>query len=133
MAMLTRKETEDIKPHLDKTVQKFLGFNEPSLVTTAMNCLSSGYDKNKTAKTLSSLLDETKALKLAERIFEIADNVRSATKSRKRPRDAPEVKPDDQPKKQKPAEEGQNAQAATVPGQLTAVQVNLLVWVVNKT
>lgn len=46
---ITRKEVEDIKPYLEKTVSKFLGFREPSLVTTLMHCLSSGYDKYKTA------------------------------------------------------------------------------------
>lgn len=46
---ISRKEVEDIKPYLEKTVSKFLGFREPSLVTTLMHCLSSGYDKFKTA------------------------------------------------------------------------------------
>lgn len=46
---ISRKEVEDIKPYLEKTVSKFLGFREPSLVTTLMHCLSSGYDKYKTA------------------------------------------------------------------------------------
>lgn len=46
---ISKKEVEDIKPYLEKTVSKFLGFREPSLVTTLMHCLSSGYDKFKTA------------------------------------------------------------------------------------
>jgi len=46
---ISRQEVEDIKPYLEKTVSKFLGFREPSLVTTLMHCLSSGYDKFKTA------------------------------------------------------------------------------------
>lgn len=51
---ISRKEVEDIKPYLEKTVSKFLGFREPSLVTTLMHCLSSGYDKYKTAGKCTS-------------------------------------------------------------------------------
>jgi U4/U6 small nuclear ribonucleoprotein PRP3 len=46
---LSKKDVEEIKPYVDRTVQKFLGFSEPSLVTTALNCLTSGYDKRKTS------------------------------------------------------------------------------------
>lgn len=126
MATLSRKELEDIEPHVDKTVQKFLGFSEPSLVTTALNCLLSGYDKIKTAKTLGALLDESKALKLADKIFEIAENARNNSKSRKRPRDAVEAKHEEPQKKPKQNEENNtnsNANAQTLPGQLTANQV----------
>jgi U4/U6 small nuclear ribonucleoprotein PRP3 len=46
---LSKKDIEEIKPYIDKAVQKFLGFSEPSLVTAALNCLASGYDKRKTS------------------------------------------------------------------------------------
>ncbi|XP_015364314.1 PREDICTED: U4/U6 small nuclear ribonucleoprotein Prp3 [Diuraphis noxia] len=70
---ISRKEVEDIKPYLEKTVSKFLGFREPSLVTTLMHCLSSGYDKFKTAEKLrSSLLDPGKALSLTDKAFDLA-------------------------------------------------------------
>lgn len=48
MAYLSRKDVDELKPSIDKAVQKFLGFNEPSLVTAAINCLCSGYDRRKT-------------------------------------------------------------------------------------
>lgn len=44
----SKKEIEEMKPNVDKTVEKVVGFSEPSLVTTTMNCLLSGYDKKKT-------------------------------------------------------------------------------------
>lgn len=44
----SKKEIEDMKPNVDRTVEKVVGFSEPSLVTTTMNCLLSGYDKKKT-------------------------------------------------------------------------------------
>lgn len=55
---ISQKEVDDIKPYLEKTVSKFLGFREPSLVTTLMHCLSSGYDKYKTAGILINKLDQ---------------------------------------------------------------------------
>ncbi|XP_025416653.1 U4/U6 small nuclear ribonucleoprotein Prp3 [Sipha flava] len=87
---ISRKEVEDIKPYLEKTVSKFLGFREPSLVTTLMHCLSSGYDKYKTADKLrSSLLDPGKALSLTDKAFDLAKGmtmkVNNVTIANKRP------------------------------------------------
>lgn len=124
MAAISRKDAEEIKPQVVKTVEKFLGFSEPSLVTTALNCLISGYDKIKTARMLASLLDESKALKLADKIFDIADNVKNNSKSRKRPRDGVEIKMEEPPKKIKNEESSNNSQPA--PGQLTEKQVNVM-------
>ena len=45
---LSDRDWDDLKAILDKTVQKFLGFGEPSLVTAALNCIDKGYDKHKT-------------------------------------------------------------------------------------
>lgn len=45
---LSKKEAEEMKPQIDKAVEKCVGFQESTLVTTAMNCLASGYDKKKT-------------------------------------------------------------------------------------
>lgn len=39
---------EELKPQVDRTVQKFLGFNEPALVSAAVRCLVKGYDLRKT-------------------------------------------------------------------------------------
>jgi len=45
---LSRKDVEELKPIIDRTVVKFLGFSEPTLVTAAVSCLEKGYDKHKT-------------------------------------------------------------------------------------
>ena len=39
---------EELKPLVDRTVQKFLGFNEPALVSAAVRCIVKGYDLRKT-------------------------------------------------------------------------------------
>ena len=49
MSYLSRKEIDEMKPQIERTVNKFLGFGEPAIVTTAVNCITSGYDKRKTA------------------------------------------------------------------------------------
>ncbi|XP_075221644.1 pre-mRNA processing factor 3 isoform X2 [Lycorma delicatula] len=87
-ASLSRKEVDEIKPYIDKTIEKFLGFTEPSLVLTAMNCLMSGYDRKKTTEKLSSLLDSSKASRLAEKVFEIVEDVRTGLQARKRHHDS---------------------------------------------
>ena len=50
---LSRKEVEELKPIIDSTVVKFLGFSEPTLATAAVSCLEKGYDKHKTMGLLS--------------------------------------------------------------------------------
>jgi U4/U6 small nuclear ribonucleoprotein PRP3 len=45
---LSKKDVEELKPLIDRTVSKFLGFSEPTLVTAAVSCLEKGYDKRKT-------------------------------------------------------------------------------------
>ncbi|XP_046396426.1 U4/U6 small nuclear ribonucleoprotein Prp3 [Ischnura elegans] len=76
---LSRKDIEEMKPSLDKTVQKFLGFNEPSLVTAAINCLVSGYDRRKTTDKLASLLDNQKASRLTDKIFDMIEETKGIT------------------------------------------------------
>lgn len=44
-----KKDADELKPWIEKSVQKFLGFSEPALVTATMNCIVSGYNKRKTA------------------------------------------------------------------------------------
>ncbi|XP_051157626.1 U4/U6 small nuclear ribonucleoprotein Prp3 isoform X2 [Leptopilina boulardi] len=73
-----------MKPQIERAVHKFLGFGEPSIVTTAVNCITSGYDKRKTADKLSALLDDKKALKLTEKIFVIYDDAKASQRSKKR-------------------------------------------------
>ncbi|KFM61208.1 U4/U6 small nuclear ribonucleoprotein Prp3, partial [Stegodyphus mimosarum] len=112
---------EELKPQVDKTVQRFLGFNEPSLVSVAVRCLVKGYDQRKTKDKLSSYLDDSKAEKLAEQLFKTFGNDAEARrKSKKRYRD------DDlsESKKMK-VEEHPNLPLAgqPSPGQLTTMQI----------
>lgn len=45
---LSQRELDDLKGVLSETVKKFLGFNETSLVSAALSCITKGYDKQKT-------------------------------------------------------------------------------------
>ncbi|XP_034945371.1 uncharacterized protein Prp3 [Chelonus insularis] len=98
MSYLTRKEIDEMKPEIEKAVHKFLGFGEPAIVTTAVNCIVSGYDKRKTADKLSALLDEKKAMKLTEKMFNIYDDARAAQKAKKRSHDEDKDKDKDSKK-----------------------------------
>lgn len=82
---LSRREIEDLKPSIEKTIYKLLGSSDTSLVSTAVHCLSSGYDKRKTTDKLSSYVDSKKASKLAEKIFDLVEDIQY--KSRKRTHD----------------------------------------------
>lgn len=113
MSYLTRKEIDEMKPQIEKAVHKFLGFSEPAIVTTAVNCITSGYDKRKTADKLSALLEDKKATKLTEKIFTIYDDTKASQKNKKRshPEDKDKDKDakksrfkDDETKNEKPVE-----------------------------
>lgn len=118
-SLFSKREIEELKPQLDKIIYKFLGFNEPALVTTAANCLLSGYDRAKAAKTIATLLEETKALKLADKIYDYTSSMKSSSKSsRKRQKD--DNANDESAKKLKATE---NAPTAATP-QLSSQQVN---------
>lgn len=84
MAYLSRKEVDDLKPSIDKAVYKLLGSNDSSLVNTVIHCLNSGYDRRKTVDKFESYLDGKKASRLADKIFDLVDDVRASHKTKKR-------------------------------------------------
>lgn len=86
MSYLSRKDIDELKPSIDKAVYKVVGSSDTALVSTAVHCLNSGYDKRKTTDKLSSYVDSKKASKLAEKIFDLVENIR-AYRSKKRSHD----------------------------------------------
>uniref|UniRef100_A0A0C9QW70 PRPF3_1 protein n=1 Tax=Fopius arisanus TaxID=64838 RepID=A0A0C9QW70_9HYME len=110
MSYLTRKEIDEMKPEIEKAVYKFLGFAEPAIVTTAVNCIVSGYDKRKTADKLSALLEDKKAMKLTDKVFTMYEDVKALQKSKKRAH-AEDKEKDKDAKKSKMADEPENGNA----------------------
>lgn len=49
---LPKQEVEEIRPWVERTVKKVLGFSEPTVVTVALQCVGKGLDKRKTTGTL---------------------------------------------------------------------------------
>ncbi|GAB6031986.1 hypothetical protein CHUAL_010364 [Chamberlinius hualienensis] len=81
---VSKRDIDDLKPWIDKTVVKLLGFSDSSLVSTAANCIANGYDKSKTKGKLASLMDESKASRLADKLYETLEDVKTKSKSKKR-------------------------------------------------
>ncbi|GIY45154.1 hypothetical protein CEXT_123911, partial [Caerostris extrusa] len=114
---------EELRPQVDKLVQRFMGFSEPSqsLVSTAVRCLVKGYDQRKTVEKLSSYLDSSKAEKLTEQLFRnFGNDSDSKRKSKKRHR----VKDEISENKKYRVEDHPNLPLAgqPSPGQLTTIQ-----------
>ncbi|KAH9502247.1 U4/U6 small nuclear ribonucleoprotein Prp3, partial [Bulinus truncatus] len=85
---LSHRDLEDLKPLLSDTVKQLLGFSEPTVVAAALNCVSTGYDMNKTIEQLSRILDRSQASTLAERVHHLYEDFRNSLKSvKKRRRD----------------------------------------------
>uniref|UniRef100_A0A8D8M182 U4/U6 small nuclear ribonucleoprotein Prp3 n=1 Tax=Cacopsylla melanoneura TaxID=428564 RepID=A0A8D8M182_9HEMI len=100
MVSISKRDVDEFKSQLNVTVEHFLGFNEPSIVTVATNCLLSGYDLKETTKKLNSLLDSDKAEKLAEKIINFGNNFQSnlAQKVSKKRHHEDDVEPSKKPK-----------------------------------
>lgn len=118
---LSRREWDDMKAQLDGTVQKFLGFSEPSLVTAALNCIDKGYERDKTVRKLSEILDESQSEKFADKLFRVWDDFKASSRKRKRKEtDANAV--EETKKKRKFVDDTSDASAPS-PGQLTTDQI----------
>ncbi|XP_073341995.1 U4/U6 small nuclear ribonucleoprotein Prp3 [Pagrus major] len=74
---LPKREVEELRPWVERTVKKVLGFSEPTVVTAALHCVGKGLDKRKTIDQLRPFLDES-AGGFVERLFEALEESRSA-------------------------------------------------------
>lgn len=87
---LPKREVEELRPWVERTVKKVLGFSEPTVVTAALHCVGKGLDKRKTTDQLRPFLDDS-AGSFVDRLFEALEESRSSSgnkggseKSRKR-------------------------------------------------
>ncbi|XP_077455782.1 U4/U6 small nuclear ribonucleoprotein Prp3 [Stigmatopora argus] len=85
-----KRDAEEIRPWVERTVKKVLGFSEPTVVTVALQCVGKGLDKRKTTDQLHPFLNES-AGNFVERLFEALEESRgsrsnkgSGEKTRKR-------------------------------------------------
>ncbi|XP_061102938.1 U4/U6 small nuclear ribonucleoprotein Prp3-like isoform X2 [Conger conger] len=92
---LPRREVEELRPWVERTVNKVLGFPEPTVVKAALHCVGKGLDKRKTTDQLRPFLDDS-AGGFVERLFEALEESRSSRGSksggeRQRKRDLKDV------------------------------------------
>uniref|UniRef100_A0A9J7XMH6 U4/U6 small nuclear ribonucleoprotein Prp3 n=1 Tax=Cyprinus carpio carpio TaxID=630221 RepID=A0A9J7XMH6_CYPCA len=66
---LPKREVDELRPWVERTVKKVLGFSEPTVVTAALHCVGKGLDKRKTTDQLRPFLDDS-ASSFVERLFE---------------------------------------------------------------
>lgn len=81
---LSRREIDELKPDLEKISTKVVGSIDDRVISVFERGLYNGYDKEKFANKLSSIVDEKKASKLAEKIDAIMDLYRDSPKTKKR-------------------------------------------------
>lgn len=84
MSYLSRRDIDDLKSAIDKLVYKIVGSSESSVLRTAADCLSKGYDRRKTTDKLSSYIDNKKASRLAEKLEDLVENFKTSHQSKKR-------------------------------------------------
>ncbi|RMC14953.1 hypothetical protein DUI87_07132 [Hirundo rustica rustica] len=69
---LSKRELDELKPWIEKTVKCVLGFLEPAVVTTVLNCVGKGMDKKKVADHLKPFLDDS-TLCFVDKLFEAVE------------------------------------------------------------
>ncbi|XP_031432876.1 U4/U6 small nuclear ribonucleoprotein Prp3 isoform X2 [Clupea harengus] len=74
---LPKREVEELRPWVERTVKKVLGFSEPTVVTAALHCVGKGLDKRKTTDQLRPFLDES-AGGFVERLFEALEESKNS-------------------------------------------------------
>ncbi|KAJ8383772.1 hypothetical protein AAFF_G00214590 [Aldrovandia affinis] len=74
---LPRREVEELRPWVERTVNKVLGFPEPTVIKAALHCVGKGLDKRKTTDQLRPFLDES-AGGFVERLFEALEEGRNS-------------------------------------------------------
>ncbi|XP_018561348.1 U4/U6 small nuclear ribonucleoprotein Prp3 [Anoplophora glabripennis] len=110
MSYLSRRDIDDLKPSIDKVVYKTLGSSDSSVLRTAVDCISSGYDKRKTADKLGSYLDNKKAYRLAEKLFDLIEDYRSSHRTKKRSHDEERDRDSKRPKTNSSRHEGKESE-----------------------
>ncbi|XP_069505826.1 U4/U6 small nuclear ribonucleoprotein Prp3 isoform X2 [Ambystoma mexicanum] len=78
---LSKRELDEMKPWVEKSVKRFFGFSDPTVVTAALNCVGNGMDKKKAAEHLRPFLDDTTS-RFVEKLFEAVDEGRNSRHSR---------------------------------------------------
>ncbi|XP_071139343.1 U4/U6 small nuclear ribonucleoprotein Prp3-like isoform X3 [Mytilus galloprovincialis] len=121
---LSRREWDDMKSQLEGTVNKFLGFSEPSLVTAALNCIDKGYERDKAIRKLSEILDDSQSEKFADKLFRVWDEFKASSRKRqKRKEYESAASTEETKKKRKFVDDTPEAAINPSPGQLTTDQI----------
>ncbi|XP_068701394.1 U4/U6 small nuclear ribonucleoprotein Prp3-like [Montipora foliosa] len=55
---VSRRELEELKPWVEETVKRRLGFSEKSVVNAALYCVTNNLDRNSSREKMTSLLDD---------------------------------------------------------------------------
>ncbi|TRY83299.1 hypothetical protein DNTS_006030 [Danionella cerebrum] len=78
---LPKRDVDELRPWVERTVKKVLGFSEPTVVTAALHCVGKGLDKRKTTDQLRPFLDDS-ASSFVERLFEALEENRNSRGSK---------------------------------------------------
>lgn len=98
---LSRKEIDELRPDLEKISTKVVGSVDDRIIAIFERGLYNGYDKEKFANKLSTIVDDKKASKLSDKIDHIMDYYRDSPKSKKRQYDEDDGQDKDSNKKLK--------------------------------
>lgn len=77
---VSKRDLEELKPWVEETVKRRLGFNEKSVVNAALYCVTNNLDRSSSREKLSSLLDDL-APQFVSDLFDKVSQVKSSKSS----------------------------------------------------
>lgn len=77
---VSKRDLEELKPWVEETVKRRLGFNEKSVVNAALYCVTNNLDRSSSREKLSSLLDDL-APQFVSDLFDKVSQLKSSKSS----------------------------------------------------
>uniref|UniRef100_A0A8C5MQ43 U4/U6 small nuclear ribonucleoprotein Prp3 n=1 Tax=Leptobrachium leishanense TaxID=445787 RepID=A0A8C5MQ43_9ANUR len=77
----SKRDSDDLKPWVEKTIKGVLGFHEPAAVSAALHCIGKGVEKKKAIDHLKQYLDDYTP-RFVDKLYDAAKESRSSRHSR---------------------------------------------------
>lgn len=101
MSYLSDRDIENIKPDIEKIVERVLGTSASEVRDAIVKCLSNGYDRRQTVDKLNQYIDPKKATKIYDKLEDNLEQYKNASRAKKRSHEEDDDKQNKKPRMNK--------------------------------
>lgn len=98
MSYLSDGDIDNLRPEVEKILERVLGNNAIDIADTLIKCLQNGYDRRQTVDKLTQYIDNKKASKIYDKLEDILEQHKNAARAKKRSHDDEDDKQNKKPK-----------------------------------